>query len=96
LKGLSETEAAKTEFLLLSLPPFYSATVENLRTNTGYSYGNIANQLKLYIPARLRGNKRGKKKEDGNSSDSRYSRLNATNEIRLNCTITANVKDSEE
>jgi transposase InsO family protein len=70
LKGLSETEAAKTEFLLLSLPSFYSATVENLRTNAGYSYGNIINQLKLYIPARQRGNKGGKKKEDGNSSES--------------------------
>jgi hypothetical protein len=26
----------------------------------------------------------------------RYSRLNATNEIRLNCAITAKVKDGEE
>jgi hypothetical protein len=68
LKGLSETEAAKTEFLLLSLPPFYSATVENLRTNAGYSYSDIVNQPKLYIPARQHRNKGGKKKEDSNSS----------------------------
>jgi hypothetical protein len=70
LKALSETEAAKTEFLLLSLPPFYGATVENLRTNAGYSYGDFINQLQLYIPARQRGNKGRKKKEDGNSSKS--------------------------
>jgi hypothetical protein len=47
LKGLSKTEAAKTVFLLLSLPQFYSATVENLLTNAGYLYGDIINQLKL-------------------------------------------------
>jgi hypothetical protein len=49
LKGLSGTESAKTEFRLLILPPFYSATIENLRTNAGYSYGDIVNQLNLYI-----------------------------------------------
>jgi hypothetical protein len=70
LKGLSETEAAKTKFLLLSFPPFYSATVKNLQTNAGYSYSNIINQLKLYIPARERGNKGGEMNEDGNSSES--------------------------
>jgi hypothetical protein len=70
LKGLSETEAAKTEFFLLSLPLFYSATVENLRMNVGYSYGDIINQLKLYILARQRRNKGRKKKEDSNSSES--------------------------
>jgi hypothetical protein len=69
LKGLSETEATKIEFLLLSLSLFYSVTVENLQTNAGYSYG-IVNQLKLYIPARQRGNKGGKKKENRNSSKS--------------------------
>jgi hypothetical protein len=69
LKALSETEAAKTEFLLLSLPPFCNATVENMRTNAGYSYGDIVNQLKIYIAARQRENKGGKKKEGGNSSE---------------------------
>jgi hypothetical protein len=70
LKGLSETEATKTELLLLSLSLFYSVTVENLRINAGCSYGDIVNQLKLYIPARQRGNKGGKKKEDSNSNKS--------------------------
>ncbi|MBC8079189.1 MAG: hypothetical protein H7X86_02515 [Gorillibacterium sp.] len=71
LKGLSETEAAKSEFLLLSLPPFYNSTVENLRTNATYSYGDIVNQLKLYIPARQRGNRGGNKgkKDEGPSSE---------------------------
>jgi hypothetical protein len=43
LKGLSKTEAAKTKFLLLSHLRCYRGTVENLRINTGYSYGNIIN-----------------------------------------------------
>jgi hypothetical protein len=32
LKGISESNIAKAEFLLLTLPPYYNTLVENLRT----------------------------------------------------------------
>ena len=51
-KGYSENDEAKTEFLLLTLPPFYSQLVENLRTKTDYTYGDVVRNLKRYVPAR--------------------------------------------
>jgi hypothetical protein len=71
LKGLSESDAAKAEFLLLSLPPYYNTLVENLRTKENYSYGDIVRSLKLYVPARQRNRKgaKGAKAETGSISE---------------------------
>lgn len=57
---LAKSDQAKAEFLLISLPPFYNNLVQNLRTKEGYSYGDISQQVHLYIPGRQKG---GKKKE---------------------------------
>src|ERR1700761_2062283 len=38
LKGLSESDCAKTELLLLTLPPFYSQLVENIQTKGKITY----------------------------------------------------------
>ena len=51
-KGYSENDEAKAEFLLLTLPPFYSGLVENLKVKTDYTYGDIVRNLQRYVPAR--------------------------------------------
>ena len=55
LKKLATCDRAKAELLLISLPPFYSNLVENLRSKTGYTYGDISRQVRLYVPARQKG-----------------------------------------
>jgi hypothetical protein len=67
-----------------------------LRTNAGYSYGDIVNQLKLLFQLGSVEIKEEKRKRTAIAASLRYSRLNATNEIRLNCAITTKVKDGEE
>jgi hypothetical protein len=71
LKGISESDIAKAEFLLLTLPPYYNTLVENLRTNEKYNYGNIVRSLKLYVPGRQKNKKDGKitKSEPGTSDN---------------------------
>jgi hypothetical protein len=49
LKGISESDMAKAEFLL-TLPPYYNTLVENLCTKERYNYDNIVRSLKLYVP----------------------------------------------
>jgi hypothetical protein len=39
LKGVSESDIAKAEFLLLTLPPYYNTLIGNLRTKEKYNYG---------------------------------------------------------
>ena len=41
LRGIEGNDRAKAEFLLLTLPAFYSGLVENLRTKSSYTYGDI-------------------------------------------------------
>jgi hypothetical protein len=55
LQQLTRSNQAKAEFLLLTIPPFYSTTVENIRSKEGYNYGDVARNLMLYIPARQTG-----------------------------------------
>jgi len=50
-EGLANCNQAKAEFLLRSLPPFYSITVENIQTKE-YGYDNVVGKLKEYIPNR--------------------------------------------
>ena len=65
LERLSKSDRAKAELLLISLPPFYSKLVENLRSKTGYTYGDIARQINLYVPQRQRGHKCEEGTKDG-------------------------------
>jgi hypothetical protein len=44
LKGISECDDAKAEFLLLTLPQFYNNLVENIRAKEGYN-GDIVRSL---------------------------------------------------
>jgi hypothetical protein len=55
LQQLTRSDQAKPEFLLQTIPPFYSNTVENIRSKEGYHYGDVARKLILYIPARQKG-----------------------------------------
>lgn len=60
LQKLAWSDQAKAEFVLISLPPFYSNLVENLRAKDGYTYGDVFRQIKLYVPGRQRQGTRGK------------------------------------
>jgi len=64
LKELSPCGVAKAEFLLKSLPTFYSNTIENIRSKEGYEYDDVARKLKEYVPlvARQKGS-RSRKEE---------------------------------
>lgn len=57
LRKLAGCDRAKADFLLISLPPFYSNRVEKLRSKIEYTYGDISRQIRLYIPARQKGNR---------------------------------------
>jgi len=54
LKALSKSDRAKAEFLLRSLPPCYSNTVENIRLKE-YGYEDVARKLREYIPHKQKG-----------------------------------------
>jgi hypothetical protein len=71
LKGISESDIAKAEFLLLTLPPYYNTLVENLCTKEKYNYGDIVRSLKLYVPGQQKNKKDGKmtKSEPGTSDN---------------------------
>jgi hypothetical protein len=71
LKGISESDIAKAEFLLLTLPPYYNTLVKNLCTKEKYNYGDIVGSLKLYVPGRQKNKKGGKmtKSEPGTSDN---------------------------
>jgi hypothetical protein len=71
LKGISESDIAKAEFLLLTLPPYYNTLVKNLHTKEKYNYGDIVRSLKLYVPGRQKNKKGGKitKSEPGTSDN---------------------------
>jgi hypothetical protein len=55
LQQLTRSNQAKAEYLLLTIPPFYRNTVENIRSKEGYNYGDVARKLMLYISARQTG-----------------------------------------
>jgi hypothetical protein len=57
LKAISESDIAKAEFLLLTLPPCYNTLVKNLCTKEKYNYGDIVRSLKLYVPGRQKNDK---------------------------------------
>jgi hypothetical protein len=60
LKGTSESDIAKAEFLLLTLLPYYNALVENLRRKEKYNYGDTVRSLKLYVPGQQKNKNGGK------------------------------------
>jgi len=51
LQSFTKSEKAKTEFLLDSLPPFYSNTVENINSKDG-NYDDTIRKLIEYVPMR--------------------------------------------
>ena len=63
LQYMAKDELAKVEFLLDSLPPYYSNTVENIKSKD-VSYDNVIRKLIQYVPLRQKGRKQGETKED--------------------------------
>jgi hypothetical protein len=55
LKEFSKSDKAKAESLLKSFPPYYSNTIENIRSKDNYGYGDVARKLRKYVPARQKG-----------------------------------------
>ena len=54
LQHIAKDELAKVEFLLDSLPPFYSNTVENIKSKD-INYDDVIRKLIQYIPQRQKG-----------------------------------------
>ena len=53
IQGIGRLESAKKEFLPMTFPthiPKYAQLVQNLRSQRGYSYGDIVANLKIYVP----------------------------------------------
>ena len=59
LVKLAKCDEAKAEFLLMTLPPFYMNTVENIKAKD-YSYGDVVNRLRNSIHPK-RGRNEGSK-----------------------------------
>jgi len=57
LKNFSESDKAKTEFLLRSFPAFYPNTIENIKSKEP-TYDDAVRKLREYIPARQKGGRR--------------------------------------
>ena len=64
LQHIAKGELAKVEFLLDSLPPFYSNTVENIKSKD-ISYDDVIRKLIQYIPQR----QKGRRTDGGGSKD---------------------------
>ena len=53
IQGIGRLESAKKEFLLMTFPtqiPRYAQLVQNLRSQRGYSYGDMVANFKIYDP----------------------------------------------
>ena len=53
IQGIGRLASAKKEFLLMTFPtqiPRYAQLVQNLRSQRGYSYGDLVANLKIYVP----------------------------------------------
>ena len=53
IQGIGRLESAKKEFLLMTFPthfPRYAQLVQNIRSQRGYSYGDVVANLKIYVP----------------------------------------------
>jgi hypothetical protein len=68
LKEFSKSDKAKAEFLLKSFPPYYSNTIENIRSKDNYGYDDAARKLKEYVPARQK-SQRPRTQGTGSSDD---------------------------
>lgn len=64
-RQIAQNDRAKAELLRLTLPPFYSNLVENLRSKDDYTYGDISHQIRMYVPTRQKGSKARQQGEDG-------------------------------
>ena len=53
MKKMAKSDGFKGIILLSSLPPYYASLTENLRLNNDkYTYGDIVNTLRTYVPER--------------------------------------------
>lgn len=53
MKKASKSDRFKGIMLISSLPPYYASLTENLRLNNDkYTYGDIVNTLRTYVPER--------------------------------------------
>jgi hypothetical protein len=68
LKEFSKSDKAKAESLLKSFPPYYSNTIENIRSKDNYGYDDVARKLKEYVPARQK-SQRPRTQGTGSSDD---------------------------
>ena len=51
IKKMSSSDGLKGIILLSSLPPYYASLTENIRLNKDkYTYGDIVNTLRTYVP----------------------------------------------
>ena len=53
IQGIERLESAKKEFLLMTFPTHisrYAQLVQNIRSQRGYSYGDVVANLKTYVP----------------------------------------------
>ena len=66
LQKFAKSDRAKVEFLLKSLPAYYSNTVENIWAKD-HGYDDVARKLREYVPARQKGSQR--KEADGSKDD---------------------------
>jgi len=66
LQKFAKSDRAKVEFLLKSLPAYYSNTVQNIRAKN-HGYDDVARKLREYVPARQKGSRR--KEADGSKDD---------------------------
>jgi len=65
LQKFAKSDRTKAEFLLKSLPAYYSNAVENIWAKD-HSYDDVARKLREYVPARQKGSRR---KETDKSKD---------------------------
>ena len=66
LQKFAKSDRAKAEFLLKSLPAYYSNTVENIRAKD-HGYDDVARKLREHVPARQKGSRR--KENTGTQDD---------------------------
>jgi len=67
LQKFAKSDRVKAEFLLKSLPAYYSNTVENIRAKD-HGYDDVARKLREYMPARQKGSW-SRKEADGSKED---------------------------
>ena len=80
LRYIFSSNKAKTDFLLESMPAFYSNTVENIRSKGDYQYADTTQKLIQYIGVQQK--KKGVKTKAGIAEDPIVLKTNEDNRQR--------------